>query len=152
MSKKECPAGRRWDSLIKLCLPTAPDHTRRGERRRQHDRSSDVPPSVSCIGHSGGLTHVTGASREVPPRRPRSSVTPLTRGSAGLGVAVLGQRRTTPRGADPSAPVTVLVPALWIFVVLTTVGSILTLILWFITCRRQSSLRSTAGDVHTGTF
>ncbi|XP_076609019.1 uncharacterized protein LOC143334228 isoform X2 [Chaetodon auriga] len=60
-------------------------------------------------------------------------------------VAVLVQVRSTPRTAQASTAM-VLSPALWIFVVLATVGSILALALWFIIYRRQSSLSSTSED------
>lgn len=54
------------------------------------------------------------------------------------------QLRSTERTAQVN-PVMVLSPALWIFVVLATLGSILTLALWFIIYRRQNSLSSTSG-------
>ncbi|XP_039972865.1 uncharacterized protein LOC120783744 [Xiphias gladius] len=47
-------------------------------------------------------------------------------------------------------PVMVLSQALWILVVLATVGSILALALWFIIYRRQSRLRSTSEDTEPG--
>ncbi|KAM9345652.1 uncharacterized protein ABDE67_012250 [Symphorus nematophorus] len=43
-------------------------------------------------------------------------------------------------------PLMVLSPALWIFVMLATLGSILALVLWFIIYRRQASLGSTSED------
>lgn len=48
----------------------------------------------------------------------------------------------TPR-VDPGIPLS---PALWIFVVLATLGSILALVLWFIIYRQRMSANSNPGE------
>ncbi|XP_041813769.1 uncharacterized protein LOC121621391 [Chelmon rostratus] len=53
--------------------------------------------------------------------------------------------RSTARTAQASTAMA-LSPALWIFVVLATLGSVLTLALWFVIYRRQSSPSSTSED------
>ncbi|XP_036944037.1 uncharacterized protein LOC119013526 [Acanthopagrus latus] len=97
MTKKDCPAGSHWDSLVKDCVP-------------------------------GGM------ESRPEPELPTEPTLP-----------VVIQLRSTERTAQVN-PVMVLSPALWIFVVLATLGSILTLALWFIIYRRQNSLSSTSED------
>ncbi|XP_044037740.1 uncharacterized protein LOC122869137 [Siniperca chuatsi] len=60
-------------------------------------------------------------------------------------VAVVVQLRATAPAAQADL-VMVLSPALWIFVVLATLGSVLALALWFIIYRRQTSHSSTSED------
>lgn len=58
--------------------------------------------------------------------------------------AIVDQVRNTAPATQVDA-VTALSPALWIFVVLATVGSILVLALWFVIYRRQTRPSSTPG-------
>ncbi|XP_073351438.1 uncharacterized protein [Pagrus major] len=97
MTKKDCPAGSYWDSLVSDCV-------------------------------HGGM------ESRPEPELPTAPALPI-----------VVQLRSTERTAQVN-PVMVLSPALWIFVVLATLGSILTLALWFIIYRRQTSLGSTSED------
>ncbi|XP_029364591.1 uncharacterized protein LOC115047650 [Echeneis naucrates] len=55
------------------------------------------------------------------------------------------------RAPTPQAdPIMMLSPALWIFVVLGTVGSIMALVLWFMIYRRESRHCSTSDDAESG--
>nr|XP_046271307.1 uncharacterized protein LOC124073247 [Scatophagus argus] len=58
---------------------------------------------------------------------------------------VVVQLRSTTR-ASQASPVMELSPALWIIVMLATVGSVLALVLWFIIYRRQTSLSNASED------
>lgn len=55
------------------------------------------------------------------------------------------QKPTT--AAVQANPVMMLSPALWIFVGLATVGSIVALVLWFVIYRQQTRNSSTSGNV-----
>uniref|UniRef100_A0A671V6K5 Uncharacterized protein n=1 Tax=Sparus aurata TaxID=8175 RepID=A0A671V6K5_SPAAU len=81
MTKKDCPVGSHWDSLVNDCF-------------------------ISLL-----------------PSEPT--------------LPIVVKLRSTERTAQVN-PVMVLSPALWIFVVLATLGSILTLALWFVIYRRQN--------------
>ncbi|XP_030264306.1 uncharacterized protein LOC115575990 [Sparus aurata] len=97
MTKKDCPVGSHWDSLVNDC--------------------------------------VTGGMESRPePELPTEPTLPI-----------VVKLRSTERTAQVN-PVMVLSPALWIFVVLATLGSILTLALWFVIYRRQNSPSSTSED------
>ncbi|AWP18579.1 Hypothetical protein SMAX5B_005754 [Scophthalmus maximus] len=63
--------------------------------------------------------------------------------------AIVDQVRNTAPATQVDA-VTALSPALWIFVVLATVGSILVLALWFVIYRRQTRPSSTPGEAEPG--
>ncbi|XP_068574870.1 tumor necrosis factor receptor superfamily member 13C-like isoform X2 [Cebidichthys violaceus] len=94
MAKKDCPAGRKWDSLVSICFP-----------------ESETRPEP-------------GPSTERP-------------------LATVVQLRST---APTAHSVMLLSPALWIFVVLATLGSILALALWFIIYKRQTRHSSTSEE------
>ncbi|KAL6103319.1 uncharacterized protein ACO6RY_02743 [Pungitius sinensis] len=90
MAKRNCPAGQKWDSLVRTCV----------------------------------LTESTTRPEPGPPtERPLAEVVQL--------------RSTAP--AAQAHSVMMLTPALWVFVVLGTVGSIVALALWFVIYKRQTS-------------
>ncbi|XP_031726839.1 uncharacterized protein LOC116396390 isoform X2 [Anarrhichthys ocellatus] len=94
MAKKDCPAGKRWDSLVSTCI-----------------QESETRP-------------------EPGPSAERS-------------LATVVQLRST---APTAHSVMLLSPALWIFVVLATLGSILALSLWFIIYKQQTRHISTSEE------
>ncbi|XP_040047741.2 uncharacterized protein LOC120828301 isoform X1 [Gasterosteus aculeatus] len=89
MAKQDCPAGKKWDSLISICVLKSTTRTEPG------------PPT----------------------ERPLAKVVQL--------------RSTAP--AAQAHSVMLLTPALWVFVGLATMGSILALALWLVIYKRQTS-------------
>ncbi|XP_059203604.1 uncharacterized protein LOC131983053 [Centropristis striata] len=133
MGKKDCPPGHKWDSLICLCKPICPADSKwdsllkvclfsKTETRPEPEPPTTQPPTVHP------LTHVVQL-RAMDPTEP-----------------------SLPRGVQLRTPtaqvnsVMLLSPALWTFVVLAILGSILTLALWFIIYRRQTRHSSTSED------
>ncbi|XP_068434437.1 tumor necrosis factor receptor superfamily member 13C-like [Clinocottus analis] len=95
MAREDCPAGKKWDSLVGTCVLTT------SETRPEPEAPVELPP--------------------------------------------VGQLRPTAPTAQAHS-VVLLSPALWIFVVLATLGSILALALWFIIYKRQTRHRSQSED------
>ncbi|XP_053194663.1 tumor necrosis factor receptor superfamily member 13C-like [Scomber japonicus] len=101
MAKKDCPAGRKWDHLVNVCVSSTAKTT------SEPKPSTDLNPAV-----------------------------------------IVQQRPTT--AAVQANPVMMLSPALWIFVGLATVGSIVALVLWFVIYRQQTRNSSTSEDAEPG--
>ncbi|GAA6215579.1 uncharacterized protein LOC120783744 [Lates japonicus] len=152
-AKKTCPAGQKWDSLLNTCISTETKTTAKktcpaGQKWDNHTKTcvpSETKPIVRKDCPAGqSLDNHTNTC--VPSKTEPATVNALLPSEPPLP-AVVGQVIETAPAIQDSPSVMVLSPALWIFVVLATVGSILVLVLWLIIYRRQTRLSSTSEDV-----
>ncbi|XP_051244759.1 uncharacterized protein LOC127356776 [Dicentrarchus labrax] len=123
-TKPKCPSGSHWDTLLNTCIPN----------------KTQTKPRCPSGSHWDTLLNTCIPSKSQTKAEPQPPTEPL--------LAVVVTLRPTARISKTFQvnPVMVFSPALWIFVVLATLGSILALTLWFIIYRRQTGLSSTSED------
>ncbi|XP_023287441.1 uncharacterized protein LOC111673805 [Seriola lalandi dorsalis] len=154
MDKKDCSASQSWDSLLKMCVSGKTDPTNKtacsaGQMLDKHSNkcvSSKTETGVKKICSAGQtwdelIGTCLHSKTETRPEPERPTEPPLQ--------ADVNQVRVI--APVPQAdPMLMLSPALWIFVVLATMGSILALALWFIIYRRETRQGSTSEDAEPG--
>lgn len=154
MAQRECSAGQTMDKLLNMCVPSKPDtHTKTACSAGQVlDKHSN-----KCIAIRKG----TMAKKVCPtgqmwdelinscfPRKTEIRAEPDRPIEPPLQPHVNQVRVMAP--VPQANPMMVLSPALWIFVVLATVGSILALTLWFIIYRRETRHSNTSEEAEPG--
>ncbi|XP_071330426.1 uncharacterized protein [Trachinotus anak] len=128
MAKKACSAGQRWDNLIKKCIPSETEAMAKKACSAGQRWDNLIK---KCIPSNMDTRHEPDRPTEPPLKADVNHVRVMA-------------------SAPQADPLMVLSPALWIFVVLATVGSILALALWLIIYRREARHSSSSGDVGPG--
>ncbi|KAG7218363.1 hypothetical protein INR49_020437 [Caranx melampygus] len=153
MTKKECSAGQTLDKLLNMCVSSKPHTQTRTACGAGQVLDKD---SNNCI----AIRTENMAKKTCPPGQvwdklinscfPKMEIRaePDRPPEPPLQPHVNQVRVMTP--VPQADPMMVLSPALWIFVVLATVGSIVALTLWFIIYRRETRHSSTSEEAEPG--